>query len=144
MTRPTVKFTKLRPTARMPEYQTGGSVGADLFSTEGGAILKGEVALIRTGLAVDIPDGYEIQVRLRSSMGKLGLIIPNGVGTIDRDYRGEIMMMVMNLTGGTWNYDTHQRIGQAIVAPVADAIWQETTGLDATLRGEGGFGSTGR
>ncbi|HYD53027.1 MAG TPA: dUTP diphosphatase [Gemmatimonadaceae bacterium] len=133
---------RLRPTARVPAYQTGGAAGMDLHAAEARLIGPGETVLIPTGLAVEIPDGYEGQVRPRSSFSRRGIIGPTG--TIDSDYRGDVGVILFNSTPAVVGVDAGERIAQLVVSPVARCNVLEVEDLSETQRGAGGFGSTGR
>lgn len=129
----------------LPEYATPASAGVDLRASEGRVIQPGERALIPTGLRVALPEGYEAQIRPRSGLAlKHGITLPNSPGTIDADYRGEIGVILMNLGSEPFIVEPGDRIAQMVVAPVTRVVWEEAGELDATPRGEGGFGSTGR
>ena len=138
-----VKFKKLNPEVPSPRYATAGSAGADLSSAVGCLLMPGEVLIIPTGIAVEIPPGYEGQVRLRSSIGKRGFVMPNAPGTIDSDYRGEIHVSMINTRDEPQGINFGERIGQIIIAPALQVKWEMTEELSATSRGNGGFGSTG-
>ena len=108
-------------------------------------IPPGSRALVPTGLRIALPEGYEAQVRPRSGLAlKHGVTLPNSPGTIDADYRGEIGVILMNLGQEPFVVEPGDRIAQMVVAPVVRVAWSEAEALDATERGEGGFGSTGR
>ena len=132
-----------------PEYKTKGAAGFDIASNEDVIIQPGKTVLIGTGLHFALMPGYEAQIRLRSSWGLKGLIIPNAPGTIDEDYRGEIKVMLHNLTPLAIRINKGERIAQVICARnycpkihIMDSDeWNSP--LNKTLRGEGGFGSTG-
>lgn len=132
----------------LPEYQTAGSAGADLRADLGGASLElapGQIALVPTGLRVQIPDGYEMQIRPRSSLAlKHGVTLPNTPGTIDSDYRGPLGVIMINLGAAPYAIQHGERIAQAVIAPVTRAAYVIAETLDDTARGAGGFGSTGR
>lgn len=144
--RPIVKFTVLPHfCGRLPRYATDGSSGSDVCaSLESDIALKpGQRTLVPTGLCLEIPDGYEIQVRPRSGLAiKNGLALVNAPGTIDCDYRGELKIIVVNLGQQDFAIKNGDRIAQLVLAPVvqADFILAET--LAETPRGDGGFGST--
>lgn len=130
----------------LPEYATIHSAGMDLMAAiDTDIILKpGERQLIPTGIAIALPDGYEVQIRPRSGLAfKSGITIANAPGTIDADYRGEIKALLINLGQENFTVTRGMRIAQMIVAPVTRAGWQEVETLGETARGEGGFGSTG-
>lgn len=129
----------------LPEYATPASAGVDLRASEARVIPPGGWALVPTGLRIALPEGYEAQVRPRSGLAlKHGVTLPNSPGTIDADYRGEIGVILMNLGQEPFVVEPGDRIAQMVVAPVARVAWSEAEVLDATERGEGGFGSTGR
>ena len=132
----------------MPEYQTSGSAGADLRADLGGAELvlaPGQIRLVPTGLRVQIPEGYEMQIRPRSSLAlKHGVTLPNTPGTIDSDYRGPLGVIMINLGQQAYAIQHGERIAQAVIAPVIRAAYVLADTLDDTARGAGGFGSTGR
>ena len=130
----------------LPAYATDGAAGADLCAAvEAEMILgPGERAAVPTGLVLEIPAGYEGQVRPRSGLAiKAGLTIVNAPGTIDRDYRGELKVLMINLGSAPVSINRGDRIAQLLVAPVTRASFIETEDLTASERGEGGFGSTG-
>jgi len=130
----------------LPQYETGGSAGLDIRSNEDGILNPGEYKLVKTGLFVEIPYGYEIQIRPRSGMAlKYGVTVLNAPGTIDADYRGEIGVILIN--HGTLPYAIikGERVAQMVVAKVEHAQWQLVGSLDtSTKRGTNGFGSTGK
>jgi len=130
----------------LPRYQTEGAAGMDLCAALGAALViePNRVARVPTGIAVAIPPGYEGQVRPRSGLAGRGLIVmPNSPGTIDSDYRGEIMIVLANLGGERLVVEPGMRIAQLVIAPVVRAAWIEVGELPPTERGAGGFGSTG-
>jgi len=133
---PRVRFQKLRPGALTPRYMSAGAAGLDLAAAPDGPIeiAPGGRAAVPTGLAFEIPPGFEGQVRPRSGLArKLGITLPNAPGTIDSDYRGEVLVLLMNL----------DRIAQLVIAPVVTAELEEAASLGDTVRGDGGFGHTG-
>ena len=132
--------------AILPEYKTDGASGCDVhaFVKEPVELLPGDIKLIPTGLACAIPEGFEIQVRPRSGLAaKNGITCLNTPGTIDSDYRGEIKVILINLGKGAFIVKNGDRIAQFVVAPVVRGIFKTVKSLDETLRGSGGFGSTG-
>lgn len=145
MSKPVLKFKKLDPDAVLPKYMTPGAVGFDLFSISEFQLECGGRTMARTGLAVEVPEGYELQIRARSG---LSVNFPNyfsiGVGTIDQDYRGELTVPI-------YNHDPFyhmvikkgDRIAQAILNAIEKPEILEVEELSETERGEGGFGSTG-
>lgn len=132
--------------AILPEYKTDGASGCDVhaFVKEPVELLPGDIKLIPTGLACAIPEGFEIQVRPRSGLAaKNGITCLNTPGTIDSDYRGEIKVILINLGKEAFIVKNGDRIAQFVVAPVVRGIFKTIKSLDETLRGSGGFGSTG-
>jgi dUTP pyrophosphatase len=131
----------------LPAYATAGAAGMDLCACLPAPveIAPGGRALVPTGFRVAVPPGWELQVRPRSGLAlRHGLTLPNAPGTIDADYRGEVLVILANLGSEPFIVRHGDRIAQAVLAPVARCAWQEVAGLDATGRGAGGFGSTGR
>jgi len=131
----------------LPKYETIFSSGLDLRSNSEKAItLKPlERALIPTGIFVAIPEGYEAQVRPRSGLAfKHGITVLNTPGTIDADYRGEIKVILVNLSNSEFVINSGERICQLVFAKVEQIEWEQTDNLDETVRGAGGFGHTGR
>lgn len=132
--------------AKEPEYQSQGSAGADVFSLlEKDAVVNpGDTTLIPTGLFLEIPEGYEVQIRPRSGLAlKHGITLLNSPGTIDSDYRGELMIIVTNMGKDSFTITNHMRIAQMVVSRVYRACFCEDTDLSQTERGSGGFGHTG-
>ena len=130
----------------LPGYATAGAAGMDLLAAIAAplVIAPGARALVPTGLAVALPPGYELQIRPRSGLAlKHGIVLPNSPGTVDEDYRGELLLIVMNAGAAPFTVDRGMRIAQAVLAPVVRARWQEVEALPPSGRGEGGFGSTG-
>ncbi len=128
----------------LPAYATTGAAGMDVVSAEDVMIAPGARHAVATGLAVAIPEGYEIQVRPRSGLAlKHGITVPNTPGTIDSDYRGELKVILINLGHEPFTIARGDRVAQLVLAPVVQAAWDEVADLDATERGAGGFGSTG-
>jgi len=128
----------------LPAYATSGAAGMDVVSAEDVTIAPGARHAVATGLALAIPEGYEIQVRPRSGLAlKHGITVPNTPGTIDSDYRGEMKVILINLGPEPFAIARGDRVAQLVLAPVVQAEWDEVAELDATERGEGGFGSTG-
>lgn len=133
----------------LPSYETAGAAGADVRANlpdRGSVVLApGARALIPTGLRVEIPQGYEIQVRPRSGLAlKHGITLPNTPGTIDSDYRGPLGVILLNTGTEPFTVQHGERIAQLVVAPVLQVVFEEVETLDETARGSGGFGSTGR
>ena len=131
----------------LPAYETLLSAGMDLSADikEPINIAPGERVLVPTGLYIALPEGYEAQIRPRSGLAfKHGITILNSPGTIDADYRGEIKVLLINLSNETFEIHDSERIAQMVVAPFAKVEWEQTDTLDTTHRGEGGFGHTGK
>ena len=131
----------------LPEYQTESSAGMDLNANLAESItLKSlERKLIPTGLFLELPSGYEAQIRPRSGLAiKNGITVLNSPGTIDADYRGEIGVILVNLSSEDFTINNGDRIAQMLIAQYETAKWQEVKSLNETERGEGGFGSTSK
>ena len=128
----------------LPAYATSGAAGMDVVSAEDVTLAPAARHAVATGLSIAIPAGYEIQVRPRSGLAlKHGITVPNTPGTIDSDYRGELKVILINLGSEPFAIQRGDRVAQLVLAPVVQAAWDEVDELDATERGEGGFGSTG-
>jgi len=128
----------------LPAYATLGAAGMDVVSAENVTLEPGARHPVATGLAMAIPQGYEIQVRPRSGLAlKHGITVPNTPGTIDSDYRGELKVILINHGAEPFAIVRGDRVAQLVVAPVVQGAWVEVDALDTTGRGEGGFGSTG-
>lgn len=129
----------------LPDYATAGAAGMDVVAAEDVTLAPGARAAIATGFALAIPNGYEVQVRPRSGLAlKHGVTCLNTPGTIDSDYRGEVKVILANLGQEPFVVGRGDRIAQLVPAPVLRADLVEVDSLDATTRGAGGFGSTGR
>lgn len=145
-----IKFKRLRKELNhipLPSYATKGSAGLDIYTAleKPMTIAKSTIELIPTNISVEIPEGYEIQVRPRSGLAaKHGIGILNSPGTIDSDYRGEIKIIIINLGKEDFVIQPAERIAQLVVSKVYTAKFIETNELNNTSRGEGGFGHTGR
>lgn len=148
MSDPTVALRRL-PHAEnlpLPAYATPESAGMDLHAAiaETAALAPGARLAVPTGLAVALPTGFEAQVRPRSGLAaRHGITVLNSPGTIDADYRGEIAVLLINLGGESFTIERGMRIAQLVVAPVTRIVWEEGADLPASIRGAGGFGSTG-
>jgi dUTP pyrophosphatase len=128
----------------LPAYATSGAAGMDVVSAEDVVLAPGARHAVATGLSMAIPTGYEIQVRPRSGLAlKHGISAPNAPGTIDSDYRGEVKIILINHGDKAFEILRGDRVAQLVLAPVVQGGWLEVEELDATERGEGGFGSTG-
>lgn len=138
-----IKFQKLHPDAQVPSYAHIGDAGADVYSVIEVTLQPQNRAAIPTGLAVDIPVGYEIQVRPKSGLAlKHGITVLNSPGTVDAGYRGEIQVIVVNLGTEVYTFTKGQKIAQLVLKPVIQAHYTEGE-LATSDRGVGGFGSTG-
>ncbi len=130
----------------LPHYETIASAGMDLRAniTESITLKPLERTIVKTGLFIELPIGYEAQVRPRSGLAaKKGITVLNAPGTVDADYRGEIGVILVNLSSEPFVIENGERIAQLVIAKHERAEWQEVTELSETSRGEGGFGSTG-
>lgn len=139
-------FSVLRDGALLPEYQTSGSAGADLhaYLAEPITLKPMERTLIPTGLFVELPEGYELQVRPRSGLAlKYGVTVLNTPGTVDSDYRGELCVLLVNLGSEPFTVQNGDRIAQAVVAQTVQVRFVQTDALSKTGRGSNGYGSTG-
>jgi dUTP pyrophosphatase len=135
-----------RSTHELPNYETLASAGMDLRAniTESFTLRPLERTIVKTGLFIELPIGYEAQVRPRSGLAaKKGITVLNSPGTVDADYRGEIGVILVNLSNEPFVIENGERIAQLVIAKHERAEWQEVTELSETSRGEGGFGSTG-
>ena len=142
-----VRVARIHPDAQLPKQGSDLAAGFDLFCVERVEVQKGTTELLPTGLVMEIPAGWEGQIRCRSGLGKKGLILPNGVGTIDADYRGEVNVLAHWIGDGeSYVVEKGERIGQFLVKRVPRIIFVEVNreDLDDTGRGDGGYGSTGR
>lgn len=142
-----VKIKKLNPNAQIPTYGSPYSAGADLYACldEDITIEQGKTVLVKTGLALEIPVGYVALIYARSGLAtKRGLAPANKVGVVDCDYRGEIMVALHNHSTEPQIITSGERIAQMVIAPYITAEFEEADTLSETVRGEGGFGSTGR
>ncbi len=131
----------------LPAYATPGSAGLDLVAAleRPVEIQPGGRTLVPTGLAIELPEGYEAQIRPRSGLAlRHGLTVLNTPGTVDSDYRGEVSVLLVNLGDRPVTLSRGERIAQMVVAPVTRIAWSEQASLSETRRGAGGYGSTGR
>ena len=137
---------KLDKNVKLPDYKTSGSAGMDVTANNKKkiTIIPGKTEIITTGISVAIPKNYEIQIRPRSGLAaKKGISVLNTPGTIDSDYRGEIKIILINLSKKKFEVKFGDRIAQMILSPIAKAKLVEVKKLPTTLRNKGGFGSTG-
>lgn len=143
---PKIAVKKLNENAVLPTYGSAYAAGADLYACEDSpvTIAPGETKLIHTGLAMEIPEGYAGLIYARSGLAsKRGLAPANKVGVVDADYRGEVMVALHNHSNISQTVELGERIAQLVVAPFLKAEYEETAQLSDTVRGAGGFGSTG-
>ena len=141
-----VKFEKMYDDVKMPEYSHEGDSGMDVYSRENKLICSGETALLKLGFKVAIPNGYEIQVRSKSGLSlKEGIVVLNSPGTVDSTYRGEVGVILhnSNVEGSSYQIKKDQKIAQIVLCPVDKCNLEIVDSLEDTLRGSGGFGSTG-
>lgn len=141
-----IAIKRLKEDAVLPVYQTGGSAAADISACIDQQITlqPNERAIVPTGLVFEIPVGYEAQLRARSGLSaKHGVCLANGVGTIDADYRGEVGVILINLGTEPFLVEPGMRIAQMVVVPCPQVTFSEVDKVSETVRGEGGYGSTG-
>ena len=143
-----VRIQRLPHAPGLPAYATAGSAGLDIAAAVAGdeplELAPGARALVPTGLRLAVPEGWEAQIRPRSGLAlRHGLMLPNSPGTIDSDYRGELQIIVMNAGSEPVRIERGMKIAQLVLHPAPRVAWRECAELDATERGEGGFGSTG-
>ena len=142
-----IEVKKLKANAVLPQYQTKYSAGMDLHACIDKPIVikPGERLLVPTGIAIAAPEGYEAQIRPRSGLAiKNGISMVNNPGTIDADYRGEIGIILINHGQEDFVINNGDRIAQMVIGKYEKIEWQEVKELDETIRGAGGFGSTGK
>jgi dUTP pyrophosphatase len=142
-----IGMAKLEPDAITPTQGSAHAAGWDLYALEETIVKKYQSSMIRTGIAVAIPNGWEGQIRCRSSLGKKGMIMPNGIGTIDSDYRGELMVLATWIgQGEEFLISKGERVAQLLFAqvPTVRFVEMKYNELGITDRGVGGFGSSGK
>lgn len=139
-----IKIEFLNTNGQLPKQSTPGAAGWDVYAIKGGEVWAGHRKRIPLGFKVELPHGWQMKVKQRSSMFDLGLITNDS--PIDSDYRGEVFAFVNNTSAVLWRYEAGERIGQLLFEPVPVVRWRQVGAgeLSQTLRGEGGFGSTGR
>lgn len=141
---PILKFKKEDKDAMLPTYAHPDDAGMDIFSNEEKIIPSKSWALVKTGFSMELPTGYEAQVRSKSGLTlKSGLIVLNSPGTIDENYRGEVGVILMNVSDNDYKVERYQKIAQMVINKVEHFKVVEVTEMSETNRGEGGFGSTG-
>ena len=139
----TINIKRLNETLPLPEYQTLGSSGLDLYASEDCLLAPGDFKMVSTGIALEIPSGYEGEVRARSGLAsKFGIGVLNSPGTIDSDYRGEVKVILFNFSKKKFEVKKGNRIAQLIISKVERVNLRETKELNTTKREDGGFGST--
>ncbi len=139
-----IKIQKIHPNALIPKYQTDGSSGFDLHAVEEVTIKPHSVGLVKIGICLSLEVGYELQVRTRSGLAlNHQVVVLNSPGTVDNDYRGEIKVILANLSDKDFKVQVGDRIAQGVVQKTYKAEFIECERLDETSRGSGGFGSTG-
>lgn len=148
MSKMELKIKKLRKDAKVPQRATNGSAGMDLYACidQSITLAPGQLAVVPTGIAIELPDNKcAAFLYSRSGLGvKHGICLSNGVGVIDSDYRGEICAGLCNVSDKPYTIEPFERVAQMVIAPVLTPDVVETDELSDTLRGEGGFGSTGK
>ena len=141
-----IKVKKLHPKATLPSYQTDQAAAMDVHALLDAPMILQPLqrAMVPTGLAFEIPEGYEMQIRARSGLSiKHGITMVNGIGTIDADYRGELNILVINLGQDAFAIEPDMRIAQLLISKFDKISWQVSEALSETARGVSGFGSTG-
>lgn len=139
-----VKIKKVNESAIIPSYAHEGDAGVDLYSVEDHALKPGEIKLVKTGIKIAVPYGYEAQVRPKSGLAlNHGISLCNSVGTIDSGYRGEVCVIAINHGSEEFKVNKGTKIAQIVFNKVEEAEFQEVDELDETKRNQGGFGSTG-
>lgn len=142
-----LKVKKLQHNKHLPEYKTDGAAGMDLYAaiSEPVTLKPLERTLIPTGIKIELEHGYEAQIRPRSGLSiKHGITLINCVGTVDEDYRGEVCVPIVNISNETYTVEPDERIAQMVISSVEKADIEVCVELSETVRGSGGFGSTGK
>ncbi len=138
-----IKIKKFDEAAIVPNKKTKGAAGYDIYSIEDVVILPGFVVKIRTGIALEIPEGYKGEIYSRSGLASKGVVVANQPGKIDSDYRGEVFVILTNISYNSCKIKKGQRIAQFEVEKTIDIEFEDIPVLSGTKRGSGGFGSTG-
>lgn len=139
-----IKIKRLKENAIIPQYAHVNDAGMDLFSTDNAIVIPGEIKLIHTGIAIELPDDVEAQIRPRSGLAlKNGITVLNSPGTIDAGYRGEIGIIIINHGKESFEINVGTKIAQMVITPIIHATIQEVVELEESDRGNSGFGSTG-
>ena len=139
-----IKVKKAKRNIPTPEYKTAGAAGCDVTTTMDVTLPPGMPMVVPTGLFLEVPEGFECQIRPRSGLASKGVTVLNSPGTLDSDYRGELMVILINVTPFTVAVSKGERIAQLVFAPVTRAEFEVVDKLSETERGVGGLGSTGR
>lgn len=140
-----IRIKKIRDKAVTPHYEHNGDAGMDLYAVEDATLRPGERKLVPTGLQVEVPEGYEMQVRPKSGLAlKHGITVLNTPGTVDSCYRGEVGVILLNTSDKDYGVKAGEKVAQAVIAMVERAVIEEVEELTPSQRGAGGFGSTGR
>lgn len=146
MTKTSINIVKLKENAIIPSYQTEQAAGMDLHACIDEPIVLGslERVMIPTGFAIELPAGFEAQIRARSGMSiKYGITMVNGIGTVDADYRGEVGVLAINLSKESFTIEPGMRVAQMVIAKYECIDWSQVGAISETDRGAGGYGSTG-
>jgi len=139
-----LKIKKLDNSATIPEYKSSQASGMDLYSLYDSVIHPNGIQIVETGIAIELPKGYEGQVRPRSGLATKGITVMNTPGTIDNDYRGEIKVILINHANTSFFITRGDKIAQLVIAKTYKVDLEEVEELNETVRGEDGFGSTGK
>lgn len=138
-----VKFRRTRTYAQLPKKATSGAACYDAYLPDNNPPLNpGEIRIVNLGFQVEVPCGYELQVRARSGLASRGIIVANGVGCVDSDYRGDVGVILCNMSGAIQPLNVGDKICQLKLAQAPDIEWEIVDELSDTDRGEGGYGST--
>ncbi len=139
-----IKLQRLLPTAKLPTRGTKDSAYYDLYAAEDAYLINGRIRLVTTGWNIEVPDFWFLDVRSRSGLAAKGVTLINSPGTIDPDYRGELKIILINLSGEAYKVQIGDRIAQCAVMPIQTCQFREVSKLSTTTRGDKGYGSTGR
>lgn len=139
-----IKLLRVSPNAKLPTKGTKGSAYYDLYAAEDVYLLSGGIWLVTTGWNIEVPEGWFLDIRPRSGLATKGITINNSPGDVDADYRGELKIILINLSGAAYVIHTGDRIAQCALMPIVESVFTEVSKLSETARGEGGYGSTGR
>ncbi|MCL2699723.1 MAG: dUTP diphosphatase [Defluviitaleaceae bacterium] len=139
------KLVRLAKDLPLPEYKSAAAAGMDLHAAVDASVElpPGKITAVPAGIKISMPPGYEAQIRPRSGLAMKGIAMPNAPGTVDADYRGEIKVILINLSDAPFIIERGMRIAQMVINKIERVTFEEAEELNATLRGEGGFGSSG-